>query len=135
MRKCSWKRLRLPALKRNAPRLQLLVKSVPEDDAIYLGEDRRYGGKAGDTEDGSLAPLSPAGRLDAAVPLDESPQADIGASERQFLSVRSVEIGSRRLRTLRLRQPGGRCAKHYTSHVTAERFVLDNPTLPQLLGG
>ena len=43
--------------------LQFLVRGVPEDDAIYVAEHRRFGGGTGDAEASSLAPLATVGRL------------------------------------------------------------------------
>ena len=59
----------------NVDQLQFLVRGVSEDDAIYLAEDRRYGGRTGDAEAGSLAPMSPAGRHESATLAEQSPMA------------------------------------------------------------
>ena len=119
----------------NAPRLQLLVKGVPEVDAIYLAEERRYGGRP---EMWMMAASRPSPRQAVLMRLclwtSHRKRTSALANGNSYRCVQ-WKSAARRPRTPRLRQPGGRCATPNTSDVTAERFVLDNLTLTQLLGG
>ena len=116
-----------------ADKLQLLVKGVPQDDEIYLAEDRRFGGKAKRSESSSIVSLSPGDRFDLTVLSDQDAGMDISARGRSILFVRSVQIGSPV--SLDPSTASAPQKPRIPRSGSTERPVLGNPTRPRLLGG
>ena len=87
----------------------------------------------GDAEAGSLASLSPAGRLEAATLAERSPLADKRVGERPVLTVHSIEVGSPVSS-----DPSTVSAKQKISNTgagAAKRSGVGEATMPQLVAG